>query len=321
MSQQRQTEVVKRYLLGVLPEEERERFEQQYFSDNSLFDEVELVEDELVDRYIRDDLPKDDRRLFEQALTSSSRLNERVEFAKLLSNKTKAEPQPKVTPVSAPGFWQRLFSPQQQAFRFASGFAVLLLLVGGVIIFMAWLNLRRESAVLEARNSELRQQTEAATREFAQQRAANEQRAGDLQKQADDLEAQRQAIEQQLAAAERPLNLIAYLALEPGGTRSGGEPPHLTLNPNYASINLKIPLINSDYPHYQAVVVTPDQKPLSKPRTLTPKSTASGKYLTLSMPLKGIKPGDYFVRVEGVDESGKTQPGENYQFRLNPASK
>ena len=321
MSQQRQTEIVKRYVLGVLPEEERDRFEQQYFSDNSLFEEVELAEDELVDRYVRDDLPKDDRRLFEQALTSSSRLSERVEFARLLSTKTTSQPQPQVMPVSAPGFWQRLFSPQQQAFRFASAFAVLLLLVGGVIIFMAWLNLRRQSAVLEARNSELRQQTEAATREFAQQRAANEQRAGDLQRQAADVEARNKSLEEQLAAAERPLNLVAQLTMQSGGTRGGGEVPHFTLNPNYTSINLRVPLINSDYPHYQAVVVTPDQKPISKPRTLTPKSTASGKYLTVSLPLKGIKPGDYFVRVEGVDESGNTQPGESYQFRLYPPSK
>lgn len=319
LSQQSQTNVVKRYLLGVLPEEERDRFEQQYFADNTLFEEVELAEDELVDRYVRDTLPKDDRRLFEQALAQSSRLSERVEFAKLLSTKTTPQPQPTFQPVPERGFWQRLFAPERQAFRFASGFAVLLLLVGGVGVGMAWLNLQRQSAVLEARNSELRQQSEAATKELAQQRAANEQRAGDLQKAAADIEAERQSLEQQLAAAERPLNLVAQLTLEPIATRSGGEPPHLTLNRNYASLNLKIPLIDSDYTRYRAVVVTPSKKPISTPRTLTPKNTAAGKFLNLALPLKGIAPGDYFVRVEGIDESGKTQPGDSYQFRLNPS--
>jgi anti-sigma factor RsiW len=324
LSQQSQTDVVKRYLLGVLPEEERDRFEERYFSDNALFDEVEMAEDELVDRYVRGELPKDDRRLFEQALSNSSRLSERVEIGRLLSSKTTPQPQPKprVMHVAAPGFWQKLFSPQQQAFRFAFGFGVLVLLIGGGAVVTAWLNLQRQSAVLEARNSELRQQTEAATREFAQQRAANEQRAGDLQKQADDLEARRQAIQEQRASVEQPLNLIARLSLEPGSTRAPGEAPKsLTLDPDYSTLSITLALIDSDYPHYRAVVVTPDLKPISKPRTLTPKSTAAGKYLNLSIPLKGVKPGDYFVRIEGIDESGKPQPPENYSFRLNPPSK
>lgn len=321
MSQQSQPDVVKRYLLGVLPDEERDRFEQQYFSDNSLFEEVELAEDDLVDRYVRDELPKDDRRLFEQALSRSSRLNERVEFAKLLSTKTTAQPQPKVNTVSEPGFWQRLFSPQKQASRLAFGFTVLLLLIGGIAVVMAWINLQTQSAVLAARDSELKQRNEAIAKSLAEQQAENDRRANDLQKTAADLEAQRQAIQQQLETAERPLNLVASLSLQPGATRGGGKGSELTLNRNYSTLSLTLALIDSDYPRYRAVVVTPDQKPVSKPRTLTPRNTASGKFLNLSLPLKGISPGDYFVRVEGIDESGKIQPVDNYPFRLNAPSK
>lgn len=320
MSQQSPTEVVKRYLLGVLPEEEREHFEQQYFSDNALFEEVELAEDDLVDRFIRGELTKDDRRLFEQALSGSPRLNERVEFARLLSNKTTSQPVPKVEPVPQPGFWQRLFSPEKYAFRLASGFAVLLFLVGSATVGITWMNLKQQSAVLSARDVELKQQNEAAAKELAQlaeKQAVNDRRAGDLEKQAAELEAQRQAIQQQIEASDRPLNLIARLTLEPGATRGEGEQPELTLNRNYSSLSLNIPLIDSDYPRYRAVVLTPDRKPVSKPRSLTPKSAASGKSLNLSVPLTGIKPGDYFVQVEGIDASGKTTPVDEYRFRLN----
>lgn len=322
MSQQSQPEVVKRYVLGVLPEEERERFEQRYFSDNSLFEEVELVEDDLIDRYVRGELTKDDNRLFEQALSSSPRLNERVEFAKVLSSKTTPQPAPEVEPVSEPGFWQRLFSPEQQSFRLAFGFAVLLLLIGSVAVVIAWVNLRQQSAGLAARDAELKQRSEATSREIAEKQAAVEQRAGDLQKQAEDLEAQRQSIQQQLETADRPLNLIAYLSLQPGTTRSPEDrSSELTLNKNYSTLNLKLPLIDSDYARYRVVVLTPEQKVVSNPRTLKAKRTASGNFLYLSLPLKGMSPGDYLVSVEGIDDAGKSQPVDKYPFHLNAPSR
>lgn len=322
MSQQNQPEVVKRYVLGVLPEEERERFEQGYFSDNSLFEEVELTEDDLVDRYVRGELAKDDNRLFEQALSRSPRLNERVEFAKVLSSKTTPQPPPKVAPVSEPGFWQRLFSPEQQAFRLASGFAVMLLLIGSVAVVIAWMNLRQQSTGLAAREAELKQRNEAVAKSIAAEQAENARRATDLQKTAAELEAQRQSIQQQLETADRPLNLIAYLSLQPGPTRSPGDrSSEFTLNKNYSTLNLKLPLIDSDYPRYRVVVLTPEQKVVSSPRTLTAKRTASGNFLNLSLPLKGMSPGDYLVRVEGIDAAGKSQPVDTYPFHLNPPSR
>jgi hypothetical protein len=79
--------------------------------------------------------------------------------------------------------------------------------------------------------------------------------------------------------------------------------------------------MDSGNPRYRAVVLTPDRKPVSKLQTLIPKSTPSGKFLNLSLPLKGISPGDYFVRVEGIDQSGKIDPVEEYQFHLTSPSR
>ncbi len=313
---QSQHDIAKRYLLGILSEDERERFEQQYFSDNALFEEVELAEDDMVDRYVRDEMTGDDRRLFEQALSSSPRLNDRIEFARLLSRKTASpstSPEPTVKTVSEPGFWQRLFAPEN---RLAYGFAVLLLLVGGTVVVMAWMNLRQQSARLAARDAELKQQQETVTRQITEMRAQNEQRANDLQKRAEDLEAERQSIKQQLEALDRPQSLVGLLTLRSGATRSADTRAAFRLNPNYATLNLKLELMDSGYPRYRAVVLTPDRKPVSKLQTLIPKSTASGKFLNLSLPLKGIPPGDYFVRVEGIDQSGKIDPVDEYQFHL-----
>jgi anti-sigma factor RsiW len=322
LSQLSQQDIAKRYLLGILSEDERNRFEQRYFSDNAIFEEVEIAEDDLVDRYVRGELTDDDRHLFEQALSNSPRLNDRIEFARLLSHKT-ASPvtarQPKVEPVSKPWFWQRLFAPEQQSVRLAFGFAILVFIIGGTVIVTSWRNLRQQSAGLAARDAELKRRNEEANRRISELQARNEQRASDLQKQAEDLEAQRQSIQEQLGSSDHLENLVASLTLQPGATRSADTRSEFTLNEKFATLSLKLPLIDSDYSRYRAVVLTPDRKPVSKPRTLTPKNTPSGKFLTLSLPLKNISPGDYFVQLEGIVDSGKTEPVNEYPFRINRA--
>lgn len=319
-----QQDVVKRYLLGSLSEDERDRFEQQFFSDNALFEEVELAEDDLVDRYIRKELTDDDRQLFEQALSGSPRLYERVEFAKLFASKTASQttrPEPLTRTAPEKGFWQRLFAPENQSVRLAYGFAVLLLVIGGVAVAIAWMNLRQQSAGLAARNAELQQRSEEANRKINEMQARNEQQATDLERQKTDLDAERQSIKEQIESFNRPQNLIAQLTLKPGATRSADTRSKFTLQRYYSSLNIKLELLDADYPRYRAVVLDPDQKQVSKPQNLTPKSTASGKYLNLLLPLKGVAAGDYRVHVDGIDKSGKIEPVDDYPFQITSPSR
>src|SRR6476619_2765400 len=88
--QSNQTETTRRYLLGTLSDEERDRFEEMYFSDDAAFDEVEIAEGELIDRYVRGELSKPDRAQFESVVARSPRLVERVEFARVWKDKLAA---------------------------------------------------------------------------------------------------------------------------------------------------------------------------------------------------------------------------------------
>ena len=85
--QSNQTETTMRYLLGTLSDEERDRFEEMYFSDNAAFEEVEIAEGELVDRYVRGELSKSDQARFEAVVAGSRRLADRVEFARVWKDK------------------------------------------------------------------------------------------------------------------------------------------------------------------------------------------------------------------------------------------
>ena len=59
-------DVLVRYLLGQLSEEEQEQIEEQYIGDGDFLDQLLVVEDDLIDDYVTGSLPAQDRLHFEQ---------------------------------------------------------------------------------------------------------------------------------------------------------------------------------------------------------------------------------------------------------------
>lgn len=320
MSQQSNPqEVAKRYLLGNLSDQERDQLEQKYFSDNSEFDEIEIAEDDLVDAYVRGKLSVDDRRRFEIVSSSSPRLRERVEFAKLLFQKTIASPSTvAAVEVPKPGRWRKLFAFDQPG-RLAFGFGVLLVLLGGLLVVGAWLQVRQRSESIAAREAALEEQRKQIERQAAESQASNEQRASQLRLQEAELAA-RQAAQDTIEAPDQPSSvLVARLFLQPGATRGEGGNSEAPLTRNTSRIRFTLDLADSDSGRYRATVLTPDLKAISTPRRLTPRRTPSGDFLIFEIPAKGLSPGDYFVRVEGLSASGESESVRDYQFRLKQA--
>ena len=306
-------EVAKRYLLGTLSEAERDQLEQTYFSDDAEFDEIEIAEDELVDAYVRGKLAGDDRRRFEKLASSSKRLGERVAFARVLSTKTASSPFPAVVEVPQRNRWKDLFFGQPA--RLAFGFGILLVLLGGVVIFSAWLQIRQRSEAIAAREAALEERRQQIERQAAEAKAGNEQWASQLREQ----EAQLNEREQAAQEPNKPVGLVASLFLRPGETRGEGTRSEATLTRNTSGIRFTIDLADSSSPRYRATVTTVEFKPVSKPRVLAPKRNRSGDFLTLEVPAKDLAAGDYYVRVEGLGASGKVDSTNDYQFRIKRA--
>jgi anti-sigma factor RsiW len=80
------TEVFVRYLLGELPTPDRDRFEGEYFADDSLHEQLLAVECELIDAYVRGDLSESERRYFEDRYLATPEGRQRVEHAKVLQD-------------------------------------------------------------------------------------------------------------------------------------------------------------------------------------------------------------------------------------------
>src|SRR5512145_3060134 len=79
-------ELVVRYLLGQLPEEEQSLLEERAFSDQACIQNILAVERDLIDEYVRGELSGEERRQFEKLFQASSERRRKVEFARALTN-------------------------------------------------------------------------------------------------------------------------------------------------------------------------------------------------------------------------------------------
>ena len=318
--QNRQEELAMRYLLGTLSEEERERLEERYFSEDGEFEEIEIAEEELIDKYVRGELSKHDRERFETTLTSSPRLMERVEVARVFAERLKSASSPITTlaakepacPREQASWWTRVFgvSTGSRAPRLAVAFSVLLILLGGLALFFGWLRLRAES------------------RQLAAQQAALEQRQRELDKQAADLKAQVDQLANrspQPTPAGTPIQVesptpqnsrpFVALTLSPGGSRGEGSANPLRISPGTPRVQITLNVRDTDYSSYQAVVRTTDRL-VSTFGSLRVQRTSSGPVVVFSIPANKLPPGDYSVGLLGRTPTGAFESVDDYQFRL-----
>ena len=226
-----QQEIAKRYLLGKLSQEERTRFEEQYFLDDAEFEQLEIAEDELIEQYVRDELSAEEKGRFENLLVSPG-ISERVEVARILAKRTVPVQQvvtpPAMVPVTpAPvGWWERLFGPAVAlpAFRPALAMSLaLLLLTSGALVFV-WMKLRTQSqqfAQEQQQREELRRRVEEQSARYRELEA----RLDKTQQEKDEQAALAAEYERQLAEARQrstPAFIYPVLLMPGSGSRSSG---------------------------------------------------------------------------------------------------
>jgi hypothetical protein len=78
------------YLLGQLPDSERQAVEERYFANDEWFALLQATEDDLIDDYVRETLTLQDRKAFETAWLTTAQSSERVAFARELLVKVRA---------------------------------------------------------------------------------------------------------------------------------------------------------------------------------------------------------------------------------------
>jgi hypothetical protein len=148
----------RRYLLGLLGQQEQRQLEERLLSDNEYFEELLMSEDELIDDYLEGALSEPEREKFEHYFLATPERRQKVSFARTLKRYVMvaevAESPALDASNQAPAFWNRLIPAtlhmKQPALRFS--LAALLIIFLGV----SWLvvkNLSPQNRVGQGSNA------------------------------------------------------------------------------------------------------------------------------------------------------------------------
>jgi hypothetical protein len=310
------------YLLGKLSDSEAALLEEKYFADDSVFDNIEIAEDELIDAYVRNRLSAEDRKQFETKLLGSERIAERVEFARLLSKSGFSRP---VNDESSKvSWWRGLFdfslTPNPAMSGAVAGVAFLIVL--GIPGSLVWMQLRNESTRLALERAAIEQQKQQLAQEIADRQSKTNQLATDLQsakEQQERLQQQLQAMSEQLATTSQQstISTIASTLLFPYSTRSPGQANELIVRPSASTIELKLALEADEYKVYQATIKSAGNPNVFTRQRLRSRRSGQDRIIILQFPSGSVSSGEYSISVSGLTPSGTYDPVADYRVRLS----
>jgi hypothetical protein len=324
---------IRRYLLGDLSEQEREQVEQRLMSDDDLYQQLLVAEDELIDEYVSDELPEQERAKFGRHFLSVPELRQDVKFAAALrKHALETAQQDVVAPkpaaparVSPFGWLGTLFMRPAFGASLAAAFLA-------AVVLAAWLaaqnsQLRRQVGQLQARQSPTPEPAPELQEQLASERLRNEQLSAELRRQqellADEsrkLQEAREAQGQQQAASGRtqtPRQGVATfiaLALTPGVVRDSGEMKKVSLSPETREVRVRLDLAAGGYSGYRAALRKADGREVWTARRLR---AVGAKYVQVNIPARLLKPDDYQILLSGVTSSGEVEELNSYYFRVS----
>jgi hypothetical protein len=156
MSKLANDDLMVRYLLADLSEEEQVQFEELYIKDDGVFEELVAVENDLIDAYVRGELSESEQGRFESGYLNSPDRRERVDFAKsLLAYAQHARASKPVRPAHLSGWFAFLWS-QEPAVGIALAAGALAIVVAGS--WMAVENSRLRNDLDRMRTAEAQRQ-------------------------------------------------------------------------------------------------------------------------------------------------------------------
>lgn len=313
------------YLLGDLSEDEKLRLEEQFFTDDEAFEQLQALEDELRYDYARGGLSGEQRRHFEQRFLSLPGEPQRIALAHAVletvsnANLPKA-PERMGVVEEKPNFFQSFaafFGLQSSGLQIGLAAASLLLLLGGSWLLYQTVRLRGQV-----------QQLEVARADQEQQRIQLEQQANDQRTRGDQLNAQLEAerrqrteLEQELARQKAEASranevttstsatLLSFL-LTPGLSRDIDSTKRLTIPADVAQVRLQLKLKRpGGYQSYQAVLQTLDGAELWQRNLSRANQTA-----TVTLPTRLVPPGDYVLVLKGKNANGQWEEVDEYHF-------
>jgi len=334
-------ELMTRFLLGELSEEERPAVEERFLSDSEFFDQLLVVEDALIGDFLQGRLSADRRQRAESLLRSSSTQRREVEFTRDLisflgeartENTTahvrvagatldhdlsaKAAPVELVTgekesPGHAPlalivaGF--RRLPPFYSA---TVGLSLLLML--GALTYLALRSYSDRRAWMAQRAAWERNAADAENKLAQQSRDASE-----LGKQLEQERDKRILAEESLAQLQaRESSSLMSILLLPTTFERGGNSKTVTLTPGTARVQIQLQINQTQPPEqYSVAITTFDGRSVWSKNAIHASQIKHGK-LNLLLPSSLLKYDDYRAELKGLSEDGSSMHLADYTFKV-----
>ncbi|MGH9803267.1 MAG: hypothetical protein ACRD82_23125, partial [Blastocatellia bacterium] len=169
-------QLIVRYLLNDLSEEEQARFEDAYFAAPDLFEQMEAVEEDLIEDYVRNRLTANERAQFERHYLATPERCEKIAFAEALVGVASELTTPTVVPSPPVPWWNWLLPKPAVGWAFAA----LLLLAACAWLFIETRKLRSQVNQIQIQTAVREQQGQQRTQELQQQAAAQRDRGDQL---------------------------------------------------------------------------------------------------------------------------------------------
>ena len=270
------------YLLGLLPPERQTPLEERLFTDAGFYEELLITEDELVDEYLAGGLTAGERGLLEARLAEVPERGRQLRFAGALRRYVAARAEAPVgvgveSSLEAGVESSGAGEPAGEAAR------------PGVrpepgAGFLGWLRLRRPVLAVAAALLLISAVTWVVVR----------------------------------SVRPREPRAVFAAQLTPGGvTRAGGDVQQLVVPAGTGELRLELRLAARDHQTYRATLLDAEGATLHTADRLAPQVSADGApVVVLTVPAHDAPPGDYQLRLTGLNASAPPEPADTYRFRI-----
>ena len=312
-------EVMVRYLLGQLPEEDQLRLEEQFFTDDESYEQLLALEDELKYDYATGELAGSERERFKERFLVTPEDRKKLAFSSALITKVAPPPEAVVasevtSTLSKDNSWWRplatFLNLQNPVVRYSFAAAALMVVLGTV-----WLIAERFRTGTP----------QMAEREPQSQQQESAQRNGQTNNapasgQGQPTPSQEQVVEQRQKKPAIPednsVPSIATFLLTPGLTRDGGEMRELVIG-KASQVHLTLGLRrNTEHPSYRAVLRTLEGAEVWSQSGLSARRAGARQAVVVQLRSTLLAGGDYELILQGARPAGNYEDVDEYYFRI-----
>lgn len=296
------------YLLGQLEDTEQRQLEERLMTQDDLFQQVQVLEDELIDEYLKNALSAQDRADFEKHFLSAPERRQKLRFAESFRSYVATAHEGTGKQPSKSSFWQTLWAGLRTlapALRY--GFAALLVgvLVGGL----------RMASTIQRLNTQVAQ--------IRTEKGSLQEREQQLQQQLEEQRRRSQELEQQLALTQapghkRPETSLSTLAvvLTAGLVRDSGTSNRLTITADTHLVELRLELADPKYDNYRVVLQDGEGSEIRAVNKAKPQRLGSNQYIIVTLAAKDLPTDDYLLKLSGASKTGELDPITSYSVSV-----